>query len=110
MGQEETVQSGEPLQQQGYYRSMESKNPGVAAVLALVLGFFCLWGIGHLYVGKINKGILLLFLGIVMIFLSILFLFPFFIGLIVWIWQTYDAHRLAKEFNRAVETTGRAPW
>jgi len=32
------------------------KNAGLAAVLALIPGIFGIWGVGHLYVGKIGRG------------------------------------------------------
>lgn len=104
---------------------LEQKSTGVAAVLALVLDIFGLMGIGHIYVGKIGKGIGLLIAGIV---LAILAWGSFIIGFVtfgfgfigalffsvilfaLWIWQTYDAYTLAKQFNRAVQETGRAPW
>jgi len=43
----------------------QGKRPWVAAGLALVLGLFGLWGIGHLYAGKFARGIGLLFTGLV---------------------------------------------
>jgi TM2 domain-containing membrane protein YozV len=114
----------------------ESKNPGVAALLALLIGLFGVWGIGHVYVGKIGKGLLLLVIGIVLNVLSVGALllgiigFPstllgvgslFGIGLtasillgivtwVLWVWQTYDAYKLAKEFNAYVQQHGKAPW
>ena len=42
---------------------IERKNAGLAAVLALIAGIFGIWGIGHIYIGKIGKGIALLILG-----------------------------------------------
>ena len=115
-------------------RIVESKNPGIAAVLALLLGIVGLWGIGHIYVGKIKRGIVLLVLGIVLVivavvgFLGVLFagallggvgglfaglgvgLLFFVIVIAGWIWQTYDAYKLAKRFNAYVEQNGKAPW
>ncbi|MBS7635126.1 zinc-ribbon domain-containing protein [Candidatus Bathyarchaeota archaeon] len=31
---------------------LETKNTGLAAVLALIFGIFGLWGVGHIYVGE----------------------------------------------------------
>jgi hypothetical protein len=28
----------------------------------------------------------------------------------VWIWQTYDAYKLARKYNAEVERTGKPPW
>jgi len=114
----------------------ESKDPGVAALLAFLLGlgFF---GIGHIYVGKLGKGLALLVISIV---LNIMFAgafvfgavwlpfgllgigtaalgFWFMVGVVLllarfalWIWQIYDAYKLAKQFNAHVQQYGKAPW
>ena len=104
---------------------LEHKSPGVAAVLALVLGFFGLMGVGHIYVGRLARGIVLLIVGIILAALTFGSLFLGFVTLglgwvgtiifgiillILWIWHTFDAYSLAKQFNRAVEETGKAPW
>jgi len=44
---------------------LETKNTGLAAVLALIAALFGFWGVGHIYVGKIGRGLALLVLGIV---------------------------------------------
>ncbi len=104
---------------------LEHKSPGIAAVLALILGIVGLWGIGHIYVGRLGRGIVLLIVGIILavltygsIFLGFITLGLGFIGAIffgvitfgVWIWQIFDAYSLAKRFNAAVQQTGQAPW
>ncbi len=81
-------------------------------------------GAGHLYVGKIARGIVLILFSI----LTGLLLPLFMIGLIagggfgvlsilvimlrlgVWVWQTYDAYMLVKTYNAAVDSTGKPPW
>ncbi|MEM1607076.1 MAG: zinc ribbon domain-containing protein [Candidatus Bathyarchaeia archaeon] len=123
-----------PLAQVG----LETKNTGLAAVLALVFGIFGLWGVGHIYVGKVGKGLAILVLGIVLQWILGFFVFfgmifggaygsrPFGLslllggltGLIIWalvtialfIWQIYDAYRLAKYYNNYVRQYGKAPW
>jgi TM2 domain-containing membrane protein YozV len=109
----------------------ESKNPGVAALLAFFVGIG-LFGIGHIYVGRIGRGLvllvisvgirILLFLGLVALPLSVLvrasafggwFMLVVVLGLVnlaLWVWQTYDAYRLAKQFNAHVQQYGKAPW
>jgi hypothetical protein len=82
-------------------------------------------GIGHIYVGRLGRGIALLIVGIILGILSwgsfilgfvtfgITFIFWIIFAIILfilWIWQTYDAYNLAKQFNRIVEETGRPPW
>jgi len=53
---------------------LERKDPGLTALIAIIAGFFGLWGIGHIYIGKVARGIALLILGIVIQwFLGIIF-------------------------------------
>lgn len=105
-----------------------SKSSGVAAVLAGILGLFGIWGIGHIYLGKLSRGAVLLAFGLMLESIIWYFFFKFFlshhlgpfdlmilyligiIGLIVWIWQTYDAYTLAKKFNKHLREYGEAPW
>ena len=94
-------------------------------VLALVLGVFGLMGVGHLYVGKLTRGFIILAVGII---LTVMIWASFFLGfttsglfwiagmiagvalIILWVWQTYDAYRLANEYNAVVQRTGRPAW
>jgi TM2 domain-containing membrane protein YozV len=108
---------------------LERKSPGTAAVLALILGFIGLLGIGHIYVGRLVRGIVVLIVGIISLLLTFLGLIAstevgfalemeglrilglfgiLYLGL--WIWQIFDAYDLAKEFNRTVQETGKEPW
>lgn len=108
------------------------KNPGVAAVLGIILGLVGIFGIGQIYAGKFLRGILLLLLGWVLI--GIFMVLGFAVGftaamateniiillltlgitigipIFFYIWQAYDAFKLCKEFNKVVTETGRAPW
>src|SRR5574341_2088994 len=43
------------------------KSPGTAALIAFIGGIFALPGIGHIYVGKLGKGIGILIFGIVLV-------------------------------------------
>jgi len=113
----------------------DKKNTGLAAVLALILGILGLWGVGHIYVGKIGRGLALLILGIILewVFGFLIFFGAIFggyyygarglvavslTGVVIWIiltlaifiWQIYDAYRLAKYYNEYVQRYGRAPW
>ncbi len=95
---------------------MQYKSEGIALVLAIVFGLLCLCGIGHLYVGKIGKGvaillgnIILLAVGIATIFVGIGFVLLI-LYLIVFIWQMIDAHKLCVEYNRYFHQCGRPPW
>ncbi len=116
---------------QSYYQQPYSKkDPTIATILAVVLGFFGLFGIGHIYVGRIARGIVLLILGLIIVPLFVfgaifnfalfgsgglgggivLIIFSAVIWFILLIWQTFDAYSLAKEYNREVQMTGKEPW
>jgi len=94
------------------------KSPGTSALIAFIGGIFGLPGIGHIYVGKVGRGIGILLLGLVLYVLTIVFLFTFApmslifsIGyLIMFIWQIFSARKLAKKFNELVRTTNKEPW
>jgi TM2 domain-containing membrane protein YozV len=94
------------------------KSPGTSALIAFIGGIFGLPGIGHIYVGKVGRGIGILLLGLVLYILTIVFVFVFppialifSIGyLILFIWQIFSARNLAKKFNELVRTRGKEPW
>jgi len=100
------------------------KNPGTAAVIALIAGVLLFWGVGHIYVGRVTRGICIMIAGWVaggLLVLSFLGLMwgPGGIALIVlfallslggWIWQTFDAYSLAKQYNDYVRAHGTEPW
>jgi TM2 domain-containing membrane protein YozV len=98
----------------------ESKNTGIAALLA-----FFLPGIGHIYVGRIASGLVILAAYYILMILAIVsfslgfftlgvgFIFAILLGigiLAVWAWQLFNAYKLAKQFNAHVQQYGRAPW
>ncbi len=120
-----------------YVAPRPHKDPGIAALLALLLGFFGILGIGHIYASKLAKGLILLVVGLLyapLAFIFILFSFvPFVIagpgislGLgaallaivvilaAVWlallIWSAFDAYASASEYNPRVAATGVPPW
>jgi uncharacterized membrane protein YdbT with pleckstrin-like domain len=91
--------------------------------------------VGHIYVGKIGRGLALLILGIILewVFGFLIFFGAIFggyyygarglvavslTGVVIWIiltlaifiWQIYDAYRLAKYYNEYVQRYGKAPW
>jgi predicted RNA-binding Zn-ribbon protein involved in translation (DUF1610 family) len=95
------------------------KSPGTAALIAFIGGIFGLQGIGHMYVGKVGKGMGILITGIILaallVFISmsfeIILLFVFGVAyLVLWIWQIFDARKLAKKFNESLLTTGKEAW
>jgi hypothetical protein len=113
------------------------KSTGTAALLAFIGAIFGLPGIGHIYVGRVGRGLLILFSGFVLyIFSWLSFLtgaiggilggpnagIPFFqtgtslaialflmyFGLLVW--QILDARSQAKKLNEQIQLTGKEPW
>lgn len=116
------------------------KSPGTAALIAFIGGIFALPGIGHIYVGKVGRGIGILILGLILYTLSVATIFSvgflasieqpnassdnasagigviammlvFSIAYIVlFIWQIFNARKLAKKFNELVRTTSKEPW
>ena len=83
---------------------------GVTMVLTVVLGIVGLGGIGHLYLGKIIKGIVLLIVGIILAIIGWLTIFGLIILLAFALYVVYDAYRLCKRYNDVLEQTGRPPW
>ena len=105
---------------------IRDKGAGIAALLSTIMA-----GLGQIYVGKIGRGILLLVIDIVFtsistgIMLSALyiggtneeilgawviggiFMIPYFI---VWIWNIFDAYKLANQYNDLLQANGRRPW
>ncbi len=111
------------------------KSSSTAALLAFIGGIFGFCGIGHIYVGKVGRGILIMLLGIFLYGLAALTVFILLLPspsgysnsegasiaviviivagilyFIVFILQIIDARRLAKKFNRKSKTTGIEPW
>ena len=105
-GSKQNVNSGKVLQ-----RPTEWKSMGVTIVLTVALGWIGIGGIGHLYLGKIIKGIVILIVGVILLIITILSMG---IGLIVLIpyaiWVVYDSYKLCKRYNNDLEQTGRPPW
>jgi len=102
---------------------LPQKSEGLAVVLAIILGFFGLWGVGHMYAGKFGKGVLLLvagliFAGLFWVSLLLTIILIGYVGLVLfglimfagWLWQAYDAYNTVKRYNQISLQTGRAPW
>jgi len=70
-----------------------------------------LGGIGHIYLGNITRGIVILIVGIILLLASAV---TFGIGLIILIpfaiWVVFDSRKQCKYYNDHLEQTGRPPW
>jgi TM2 domain-containing membrane protein YozV len=85
------------------------KDSGIAALIALIGGLFGICGLGHIYVGKLARGLVILFAQILLLTVGILLTITIIgsiIGIpllivyaIIWIWQIFDASKLAKEYK-----------
>ena len=86
------------LEQQNYRKSFV-KSEGTTLVLSLIFGLFGFLGIGHMYIGKRGKGILilvisLLFFGIGLAMFNNFGIFFLFCYLMIFIWQILDSKAL----------------
>ena len=110
-GHVKTSLGAAPNPQQAQPTGSAYKNQGTALVLAAVLGFFGICGIGHFYLGKVGRGVIILIAGII---LAIIALASFWWGLIIYIpffvWTIYDTNQLCKQYNHFLATNKRAPW
>jgi TM2 domain-containing membrane protein YozV len=94
------------------------KKSSVSLLLAGLVGVLFM-GIGHVYLGRMGRGIVILFSGVVtgVLFYSAMVTAFFSIGIVfgvvrlfLWIWQIFDAYKLTKRYNSVLESTGKAPW
>ena len=92
-------------------RPAEWKSEGTTLILTIVLGIFGFGGIGHIYLGNITRGIVILIVGIILLVVSVV---TFGIGLIILIpfaiWVIFDARKQCRHYNDHLEQTGRPPW
>jgi hypothetical protein len=118
-------------------RLVVSKSSGTTALIAFIGAIFGLPGLGHIYIGRIGRGLLILISGFALYALTWLTLFGGFLGgifsgarsglpifqtgatlaiilLVMYfgllIWQIFNARSLAKKFNEQVLLTGKEPW
>ena len=92
------------------------KNEGTTMALAIVLGIFICHGVGHIYVGRTARGVVLLVSSILLAVIGGITLFlivgiPILIGVFVmFIWQIFDARKLCRQYNEHLSMYGRPPW
>ncbi|MBC8502087.1 MAG: zinc ribbon domain-containing protein [Nitrosopumilus sp.] len=92
-------------------RPLQWKSEGTTLILTVILGIFGLGGIGHIYLGNITRGIVILIVGIILLGVVLV---TFGIGYIILIpfaiWVIFDARKQCKHYNDHLEQTGRPPW
>ena len=99
------------------------KNPWLAALVALALGFFGLWGVGQIYAGKLGRGVGLLVGGLIiagLFWLSVVFtvISIGYVGMVLfglfffggWLWQAFDAYNATAEYNELHVTPQKTIW
>ncbi|MFX1519633.1 MAG: zinc-ribbon domain-containing protein [Promethearchaeota archaeon] len=78
------------------------KNEALSVILTIVLA-----GLGHLYLGKIKRGLLFLIITIILITIGAFLLF---IPTIIWyLYCIYDSYNLTKRYNEALFSLRRPP-
>jgi TM2 domain-containing membrane protein YozV len=76
-------------------KPIKQKSLGITILLASLVS-----GVGHIYLGFVKRGVIILILAFVLGFVvSVLLPFPlsFLVLLIYWIWQIYDAYKHYKK-------------
>ena len=113
------------------------KSEGITLVLSIVVGLMGIMGVGHIYLGRVRRGLLILIVGVIIwgaVFVPFLFLgmlgeleedsvdptvmigmFGGFavvgIGaLALFIWQILNSRKLCKEYNEHFDKHGKPPW
>jgi TM2 domain-containing membrane protein YozV len=101
----------------------DGKRPWVAAALALVLGLFGIWGVGHIYAGRFARGMGFLFAGLIiggLFWLSVVLtvILIGYVGMVLvglvfvggYLWQAFDAYVVAQEYNELHVPPQRTSW
>jgi len=116
------------------------KSEGTTLVLSIVVGFFGFMGVGHIYLGRVRRGIIILIVGLIGWIVAIVIPFAmlrmlgvleeeesidptavvgvlggFFVVveigvLALIIWQILNSRKLCKQYNEYFEEHGKPPW
>lgn len=98
------------------YKQTLYKSETVTLILAIVLGLLGLNGVGHLYVGKIGKGVVILIGSLILYTAGLVTLFIgvgivlIIIFIVIFIWQIIDSRKLCQQYNEHVRDTGNKLW
>jgi len=101
-------------------RPTEWKSESTTLVLSIILGLFGIQGVGHLYIGKIGKGIAYL-IGSLIVFGVGIGLTATGVGMIIgvpllivyfimFIFQILDSRKLCNYYNDYLEEHNKRPW
>ena len=113
------------------------KSEGVTLVLSIIVGLLGILGVGHMYVGRIKRGIGILIAGFfiwVIVFIPVGMQIPsvtnedllneaelvssVYVGIVIagilyvalFIWQILNSRKLCRQYNEYYEQHGTAPW
>ena len=96
-------------------RPMGWKSESTTLLLAILPGLICIFGVGHLYLGVIGKGVVILIAGFVLLIVGIATA-AFGIGIVIlilaiplFIWQIIDSRKLCRKYNDYYEEFGKEP-
>ena len=96
-------------------RPLGWKSESTTLILSIVIGLFGISGIGHIYVGKIGRGVGILIAGFVLLIVGIATA-AFGIGIVIlilaiplFIWQIIDSRKLCRQYNDYYEEYGKEP-
>jgi len=97
------------------YRKNFHKSESTTLILSLVFGLIGLNGVGHIYVGKVGKGISILIGSIIIFGAGFAFLgssgwFLFILYFLIFIWQITSSRKLCQYYNGYVSSTGNSPF
>lgn len=116
----ETMEKIQEKQSKSASLQRKMKSETTTLLLAIILGLVGLQGIGHIYVGKVGKGIGILIGSIILFYISIALIItlvgsiigvPMLIGFVImFFWQILDARKLCREYNDELEAIGETPW
>lgn len=100
-------------------KQRQYRSEGITLVLAAVLGLIGICGIGHIYVGRLARGFVLLFgsvaIGVAGFLMGVMFLwFPEFVFVPLaaylgfYVWTVFDARSVVKKHNESLDDAGGA--
>ncbi len=125
------------LKHKSYESQLYGKSVGLSVVLSFLLGWVGIMGIGHIYAGRKERGLIILFAGrtLFMVMIAIVssantiqnssggrysiedyqYVLSFsavsVVGYIsLYLWQIIDARKICKIFNMKLLETGKKPW
>jgi len=112
----QNVNSSQPRMQ----RPIEWKSESTTLILSIILGLLGIQGVGHLYIGKIGKGIAYLIGSLVVLIIGISLVATgvgaivggplLIVYFIMFIFQILDSRKLCRYYNDYLEEHNERPW